>query len=181
MKSGPQIETFTPNGLKFDDGSELPADIVIFATGYEYSSSHRDVHLTLHLPRIGSVRHAIRRVCGEELTSRVKPIWGLDEEGELKGCYRDLGPKGLFAMMGAFSRPRSPCNAAHKVTGNLALCRFHSKHVALREQARFISLIDPDHSSQRSRPWRRASSVSGIRWMQRLRRTFFTKLPLYQL
>ncbi|KAL1678256.1 hypothetical protein EV122DRAFT_212285 [Schizophyllum commune] len=100
LKSGPQIETFTPNGLKFDDGSELPADIVIFATG------------------IGSVRHAIRRVCGEELTSRVKPIWGLDEEGELKGCYRDLGPKGLFAMM-----------------GNLALCRFHSKHVALQIKA----------------------------------------------
>ena len=48
LKSGPQIETFTPTGLKFDDGSELPADIVIFATGYEYSSSHSDVHLTLH-------------------------------------------------------------------------------------------------------------------------------------
>ncbi|KAL1746643.1 hypothetical protein HDZ31DRAFT_81031 [Schizophyllum fasciatum] len=100
LKSGPQIESFTPTGLKFDDGSELPADVVVFATG------------------IGEVRNAIRRVCGDELTSRVKKIWGLDEEGELQGCYRDLGLRGMFCMM-----------------GNLALCRFHSKHVALQIKA----------------------------------------------
>lgn len=33
MKSGAQIEKFTENGLKFDDGSELEADVVVFATG----------------------------------------------------------------------------------------------------------------------------------------------------
>lgn len=33
LKSGPQIERFTKTGLKFDDGSELAADVVLFATG----------------------------------------------------------------------------------------------------------------------------------------------------
>jgi NAD(P)H-nitrite reductase large subunit len=33
MKSDSPIEHFTPTGLKFQDGSELSADLVIFATG----------------------------------------------------------------------------------------------------------------------------------------------------
>ena len=36
LKSGPQIEKFTEGGIKFDDGTELEADVVIFATGYVY-------------------------------------------------------------------------------------------------------------------------------------------------
>lgn len=100
LKNDAQIESFTPTGLKFDNGSELPADVVVFATG------------------VGEMRNAIRRVCGDDLTSRVKKIWGLNEEGELNGCYRDVGPKGFFVMM-----------------GNLALCRFYSKHVALQIKA----------------------------------------------
>lgn len=35
LKSGPRIERFTKTGLKFDDGSELDADVVLFATGYD--------------------------------------------------------------------------------------------------------------------------------------------------
>lgn len=33
LKNDSEIECFTPTGLKFKDGSELPADVVIFATG----------------------------------------------------------------------------------------------------------------------------------------------------
>jgi hypothetical protein len=33
LKSGPQIERFTEHAIVFDDGSELPADVVVFATG----------------------------------------------------------------------------------------------------------------------------------------------------
>lgn len=34
LKSGTQIERFTEKGLKFEDGTELEADTVIYATGY---------------------------------------------------------------------------------------------------------------------------------------------------
>jgi NAD(P)H-nitrite reductase large subunit len=33
LKSGPQIERFTDDAIRFDDGSELEADVVVFATG----------------------------------------------------------------------------------------------------------------------------------------------------
>ncbi|KAK7054240.1 hypothetical protein R3P38DRAFT_2856057 [Favolaschia claudopus] len=100
LKNDSLIERFTPTGLKFENGSELEADVVIFATG------------------VGDVRDNIRKVCGDELTDRCKPIWGLDAEGEIQGCWRDTGLPGLWYMM-----------------GNLAYCRFHSKHVALQIKA----------------------------------------------
>lgn len=34
LKQGTEIERFTEKGLKFADGSELEADVVLFATGY---------------------------------------------------------------------------------------------------------------------------------------------------
>lgn len=33
LKNGSQIKMFNEQGLKFEDGSELPADVVVFATG----------------------------------------------------------------------------------------------------------------------------------------------------
>ncbi|KAJ7180333.1 hypothetical protein C8R43DRAFT_972653 [Mycena crocata] len=100
LKNDSFIERFTPSGLKFENGSELVADVVIFATG------------------VGDVRDNVRKVCGDALAEKCKPIWGLDEEGEIQGCWRDLGIPGLWHMM-----------------GNLAYCRFHSKHVALQIKA----------------------------------------------
>ena len=56
------------------------------------------------------------QIMGEELTSRIKPVWDLDEEGELRTAWRDTGVPNFWFMM-----------------GNLMWCRFHSKHVALRK------------------------------------------------
>ena len=33
LKNDSKLERFTETGLKFEDGSELPADVVMFATG----------------------------------------------------------------------------------------------------------------------------------------------------
>jgi NADH dehydrogenase FAD-containing subunit len=33
LKNDSEIEQFTKTGIKFKNGSELPADVVIFATG----------------------------------------------------------------------------------------------------------------------------------------------------
>ncbi|KIJ18588.1 hypothetical protein PAXINDRAFT_153831 [Paxillus involutus ATCC 200175] len=61
-----------------------------------------------------------------DLHDKIQPIWGLDEEGELNSVFRGIGGRGekgkdldgLWCMM-----------------GNLALCRFHSKHLALQIKA----------------------------------------------
>ncbi|TCD62522.1 hypothetical protein EIP91_006771 [Steccherinum ochraceum] len=101
IKNNTQIERYTKTGLKFTDGSELEADVVLYATGF------------------GDVRDPIRKICGEEVGAKLPPIWGLNEEGELRGTWRELGTPGLWYMM-----------------GNLAWSRFFSKHVALQIKAK---------------------------------------------
>ena len=39
IKNNTQIERYTKTGLKFTDGTELDADVVLYATGYIPSSS----------------------------------------------------------------------------------------------------------------------------------------------
>jgi hypothetical protein len=98
LKSDSVISEFTKTGLKFEDGSTLDADLVIFATGF------------------ADYREGFKKILGEELGGKVKRIWGLDSEGESRGAWRDIGIDNLWCMM-----------------GNLAMCRYHSRHVALRE------------------------------------------------
>ncbi|KAA1476299.1 FAD/NAD-P-binding domain-containing protein [Dentipellis sp. KUC8613] len=100
LKNDAEIEGFTRGGLRFKDGSELSADVVIFATGY------------------ANVREPIQKICGDAVVKALKPVWSLDAEGELNSAWRDTGVPGLYVMM-----------------GNLALCRFHSKHLALQIKA----------------------------------------------
>jgi len=100
LKNDSQIQGFTSNGLKFEDSSEVAADVVVFCTG------------------LSDTRDGIRKVCGDEVADKIKPLWGLNEEGEINGCYRDLGYQGLWYIM-----------------GNLALSRFYSKHIALQIKA----------------------------------------------
>ncbi|KAH9484720.1 Indole-3-pyruvate monooxygenase YUCCA1 [Psilocybe cubensis] len=82
LKSDSQISHFTETGLKFENGTELAADVVIFATG------------------LGDCKEHVARVCGEEVAKKCKPIWGLDKEGELNGTWKGLGVPGLWYMMG---------------------------------------------------------------------------------
>ncbi|KAF8634275.1 hypothetical protein AX17_004231 [Amanita inopinata Kibby_2008] len=111
LKNDSQIKEFTEMGILFENGSELPADVVVFATGLSDARDH------------------IRRVCGDEVTNRCSPIWGLNKEGEINGAWRDLGVPGLWYMI-----------------GNMALCRFHSKHMALQIKAMEEGLFGPQYS-----------------------------------
>ena len=98
LKNDSVIKEYTKTGLKFEDGSTLDTDLVVFATGH---NDHRD---------------GLRKILGEELGSKVKQIWGVDASGEQRGAWRDIGVDNLWFMI-----------------GNLAACRYHSRHVALRE------------------------------------------------
>ena len=81
----------------------------------------------------------MRGILGPEVGARLKPIWGLDAEGEIRGAWRDVGIPRVWYMMGeSYLSPRKRSESrlpgrARSAAGNFALCRFHSKHLALRE------------------------------------------------
>lgn len=52
---------------------------------------------------LGNSIDAVRYLCGEEVASKCTPIWGLNAEGELQGCWREFGVPGLWYMSGKFN------------------------------------------------------------------------------
>lgn len=50
--------------------------------------------------RYGDARDPIRKIVGDEIADQCKPLWGLDEEKELNGVWRDTGVKNMWSMMG---------------------------------------------------------------------------------
>ncbi|KAI0344345.1 FAD/NAD-P-binding domain-containing protein [Trametopsis cervina] len=102
LKSGSGgVKEFTEDGLIAEDGSKVKADVVLFATGY------------------GDSRDPIREIVGEEVGQKLTPVWGLDDEGELRSTWKEIGVPNLWLMM-----------------GNFAWCRFYSKHLALQIKAK---------------------------------------------
>lgn len=100
IKQGVEIERFTADGVVFTDGTELPADIVVLATGYQ------------------NMRESARALLGDAVADRCEPVWGLDDEGELRTIWRRSGHPGLWFM-----------------GGNLQQSRFYSTFLALQIQA----------------------------------------------
>lgn len=37
----------------------------------------------------------MKKIFGNEIINRTHEVWGLDEEGELRGCYRPSGQPGV--------------------------------------------------------------------------------------
>ncbi len=100
IKQGQEIESVNKHSLTFADGTELPADEIVFATGYS------------------NMRATARKIFGDELGERVKSVWGFDEEGELRTMWRRTGHPGFWFF-----------------GGNLALCRYYSRMIALQIKA----------------------------------------------
>lgn len=112
IKNDSQIERFTKTGLKFTDGSEVEADVVMYATGFD------------------DYRGPIRAILGEDPESPLTPIWGLNDEGELRTTWREVGVPNAWYMM-----------------GNLCWSRFFSKHVALQIKAKQEGLFGTRYSA----------------------------------
>ena len=106
IKQGQEIERVNPHRLTFADGSELEADEVVFATGYQ------------------NMRVTARKIFGDELADRVKDVWGFDDEGETRTMWRRTGHPGFWFF-----------------GGNLALCRFYSRLLALQIKAMEVGLM----------------------------------------
>ena len=97
VKQGQEIEEVLPHGLRFADGSELEADEIIFATGYQ------------------NMRTQTRLMFGDEIADRVGDVWGFNDEGEMRTIWQKSGHPGFWFH-----------------GGNLALCRYYSRLLALQ-------------------------------------------------
>ncbi|KAI5480143.1 flavin-containing monooxygenase [Pseudohyphozyma bogoriensis] len=95
------VDHFTKDTVVLNGDREEKYDLVINATGFSNTID------------------SVRRTLGEDVASRCKPIWGMDEEGELNSAWRDCGVPNLWIMV-----------------GTLQAARYHSKKVALRIKAR---------------------------------------------
>ena len=50
----------------------------------------------------GDPTEPVRKILDDELRAKCKRIWGLDEELEICGLWRDLGIPHLWSTMGGF-------------------------------------------------------------------------------
>lgn len=114
-----QVSHLTEDAVVLDDGAELPADLVVFATGYE------------------SMTDWVSELVDQETATRLGPCWGLGS-----GTTNDPGP-----WEGELRNMWKPTRVAHLWMhgGNLQQVRFYSRALALQLKARHEGLDTPVH------------------------------------
>ena len=95
-----QIDRFTQNGMAMTNGQKIDADIIILATGYKPQEV------------------LVAKLFGEEVASRIGPIWGFGDELELRNMFCQTAQPGLWFIAGSFAQ-----------------CRINSKYLALQIKA----------------------------------------------
>ncbi|KAF7359206.1 Flavin-binding monooxygenase [Mycena sanguinolenta] len=83
VKQGVEIARLEKNSVIFTDGSTLEADAIVLATSF------------------GSIRDSMRGIFGDSVIDQTSPVWGLDDEGELRGIYRPSGYPGVSIVLGS--------------------------------------------------------------------------------
>jgi cation diffusion facilitator CzcD-associated flavoprotein CzcO len=83
-----QIEQFVEKGALLKDGSTVPADLIVLATGY--------------YPQ----EELVRRSLGEEMLESIGQVWGLGEDGELNNMFRRTPQEGLWFIAGGLAQVR---------------------------------------------------------------------------
>lgn len=108
-----EITGFEASGVRLNDGRTLPVDAIILATGYE--------------PQ----QELVRRIFGDDIAGRVGPIWGYDDDGELRNVWKRTAQPGLWFH-----------------AGSLAHSRIYSRVLALQIAASELGLIRPLEGTQ---------------------------------
>jgi putative flavoprotein involved in K+ transport len=107
----------TENEVVLGDGTRLPADLVVYATGY------------------GSMNQLASDIIGQDMADQVGKVWGLGSgttkdpgpwEGELRNMWKPTAADGLWFH-----------------GGNLALSRYYSLYLALQLKARMEGIPTP--------------------------------------
>jgi putative flavoprotein involved in K+ transport len=112
-----QVDHLTEEAIVLADGTELPADLIVYATGY------------------GSMNGWAADLISQEVADRVGKVWGLGSgtekdpgpwEGELRNMWKPTQQPGLWFH-----------------AGNLALSRHYSLYLALQLKARAVGIDTP--------------------------------------
>ena len=112
-----QVARLTEDEVVLGDGTRLPADLVVYATGY------------------GSMNQLAAGIIGQDMADRVGKVWGLGSgttkdpgpwEGELRNMWKPTAADGLWFH-----------------GGNLALSRYYSLYLALQLKARMEGIPTP--------------------------------------
>jgi len=117
LRSGVSIKRIQEQSVLLSDGSELPADLIVYATGY------------------GAANEGVAKLISQEVADKVGKVWGLGSnthgdpgpwEGELRNMWKPTQQPGLWIH-----------------GGNLAWSRHYSLYVALQLKARKEGLATP--------------------------------------
>ncbi len=97
---------FDRDGIVLESGDTRAFDVVVLATGY--------------WPQ----QELVRRQFGDEIADRVGPVWGLDDEGEMRNMWQRTAQDGMWFT-----------------AGSLAQCRIYSAYLALQIKAIEVGLM----------------------------------------
>ena len=117
LKSRVNIERINPHSVTLTDGTELAADLLVYATGY------------------GSMNGWLADIISPQVADRVGKVWGLGSDTE-----KDPGP-----WEGELRNMWKPTQVAHLWFhgGNLAQSRHYSEFLALQLKARQVGIPTP--------------------------------------
>ena len=122
LKSRIAVERITPTSVSLNDGSALPADLIVYATGY------------------GSMNEWAAHLISRQVADKVGKCWGLGSdtpkdpgpwEGELRNMWRPTQQEALWFH-----------------GGNLQQSRFYSLQLALQIKARAAGIATPVYGLQ---------------------------------
>jgi putative flavoprotein involved in K+ transport len=117
LRSGVNISRINPTSVTLSDGSELPADLLVYATGY------------------GSMNQWLADIISPEVADRVGKVWGLGSD-----TPKDPGP-----WEGELRNMWKPTQVPHLWFhgGNLHQSRHYSQFLSLQLKARYEGLDTP--------------------------------------
>lgn len=122
LESGSDVARLTKDSVQLEDGREIPADVVIYATGY------------------GSMNGWAADLISQDVADKVGKVWGLGSdtpkdpgpwEGEQRNMWKPTHQESLWFH-----------------GGNLAQSRFYSHFLALQLKARMEGIDTPVYGQQ---------------------------------
>jgi cation diffusion facilitator CzcD-associated flavoprotein CzcO len=82
------IDRFVAEGVRLKDGSIVPAELLVLATGYK------------------NQQDTVRLYLGATIADKIGPVWGFDEGGELCNMWRRTAQQGLWFTAGSLAQCR---------------------------------------------------------------------------
>ncbi len=81
MKGEP-VKCLTEDGLMFEDGEELGADLIVLCTGFDHV-----------------FRNDAAKIVGNDVAEQMDDFWGTDGEGEIRGHAKLAGRRLLEVVL----------------------------------------------------------------------------------